>query len=257
MLLQKTGYPEENELVMCLVTNVQHHSVFCRLEEYGKSGMIHISEVSPGRIRNLKEYVEEGKVIVCKVLRISTEKGHIDLSLRRVSEMQRRNKISSMKNEQKAEKIIEYLAEVLKADAKKLYSEIWEKVSKDYDNLSDAFNDVVDKNVTFEELGLPKQLAQKLTEAVLQRLQPKEVCIKGVLSFRTTAAEGIDDIKSAVKEAIDNGAEIKYKGAGDFLLQVKARDYKAAEKLLKQSTEAAIKTLEGRGGTASFARAQA
>ena len=85
MLLKKEGFPEEDELVMCTVTQVQFHSVFVTLDEYDKGGMIHISEVSPGRIRNIRDFVREGKKIVCKVLRVNEEKGHIDLSLRRVT----------------------------------------------------------------------------------------------------------------------------------------------------------------------------
>src|SRR3989338_5359313 len=81
MLLKKEGFPEEDELVMCTVTQVQFHSVFVILDEYDKGGMIHISEVSPGRIRNIRDFVREGKKVVCKVLRVNKEKGHIDLSL--------------------------------------------------------------------------------------------------------------------------------------------------------------------------------
>jgi len=45
MFYRKEGYPEENELVLCTVTSVQYNSVFCMLDQYSKSGMIHISEV--------------------------------------------------------------------------------------------------------------------------------------------------------------------------------------------------------------------
>ena len=93
MLYKKQGFPEESELVMCTVSNIQYHSVFADLDEYGRQGMIHISEISPGRIRNIRDYVKEGKKIVCKVLRVNSERGHIDLSLRRVNEAQRKNKI--------------------------------------------------------------------------------------------------------------------------------------------------------------------
>ncbi|MEK6948847.1 MAG: S1 RNA-binding domain-containing protein, partial [Nanoarchaeota archaeon] len=60
MLLQKKGFPQEDELVLCTVTKVEFHSVFVTLDEYGKGGMIHISEVSPGRIRNIRDFVREG-----------------------------------------------------------------------------------------------------------------------------------------------------------------------------------------------------
>ena len=110
MLLKKEDFPEEDELVMCTVTKVQFHSVFVRLDEYDKSGMIHISEVSPGRIRNIRDFVKESKKIVCKVLGITKEKGHIDLSLRRVTETQKRNKVDEIKQQQKAEKILEFVS---------------------------------------------------------------------------------------------------------------------------------------------------
>ena len=128
MLYKRTGFPEEQELVLCTVTNVQGHAVFARIEEYGVTGMIHISEVAPGRIRNIREFVKEGKVIVCKVLRINTERGHIDLSLRRVTEMQKRTKTDSIKNEQRAEKIVEQLAHQLKEPIEVLYKLVAEKI---------------------------------------------------------------------------------------------------------------------------------
>ena len=106
MLLKKQGFPEDSELVLCTVTSVQFHSVFVNIDEYGKGGMIHISEVSPGRIRNIRDFVKEGKKIVCKVLKVNEEKGYIDLSLRRVNEAERRRKIEDIKKEQNAEKII-------------------------------------------------------------------------------------------------------------------------------------------------------
>jgi len=51
MLYQRKGIPEENEIVLCKVTKIYPNSVFVDLLEYAKPGMVHISEVSPGRIR--------------------------------------------------------------------------------------------------------------------------------------------------------------------------------------------------------------
>jgi len=63
MLLKKEGFPEEDELVLCTVTKIFHNGVFVDLDEYNKGGMIHISEVSPGRIRTLSDFVKEGTKI--------------------------------------------------------------------------------------------------------------------------------------------------------------------------------------------------
>ena len=92
MLLKKRGYPPEDSLVLVTVTKVNPNSVFVTLDYYeNRPGLIHISEISPGRIRNIRDFVIEGKKVVCKVLKIDQTKGHIDLSLRRVTEIQRRN----------------------------------------------------------------------------------------------------------------------------------------------------------------------
>src|SRR3990167_5161207 len=139
MLFKKQGFPEEGDLILCTVTSVQFHSVFVDMDEYGKNGMIHISEVSPGRIRNIMDFVKEGKKIVCKVLRINQEKGYIDLSLRRVNESERRRKIDDIKKEQNAEKIIEIAAGKIGIKTEQLYKEISEKVMKNHDSLHEYF----------------------------------------------------------------------------------------------------------------------
>jgi len=114
MLLNKKGFPEEGELVLCKVTKVSYNSVFANLEEYGKHGMIHISEVSPGRIRNLNDYVKLGKMVVCKILRVNQEKGHIDLSLRRVNEIKKGIKITKLSLSKKQRKLFKMLQKNLK-----------------------------------------------------------------------------------------------------------------------------------------------
>ena len=90
LLFRKKGLPEEEEIVICEVTKIYQNSVFANIIEYDKSGMLHISEVSPGRIRNIYDYVKVGKIIICKILSVNKEKGHVDLSLRRVTESQKR-----------------------------------------------------------------------------------------------------------------------------------------------------------------------
>src|SRR3989339_1517097 len=139
MLFKKQDFPEEGDLVLCTVTNVEFHSVFANLDEYGRGGLIHISEVSPGRIRNIRDFVKEGKKIVCKVLRINEEKGYIDLSLRRVNESEKRRKIDDIKKEQNAEKIVEIAAGKIGLKPNELHKEISEKIAKNYASLHEFF----------------------------------------------------------------------------------------------------------------------
>lgn len=258
MLYKKEGTPEENELVLCTITNVQHHSVFAKLDEYdNKTGMIHISEVSPGRIRNIRDYVQEGKKVVCKILRVDPVKGHIDLSLRRVNEGQKRQKQDQIKREQKAEKIIETAAKKLDKDPKSLYEEISSHVFKKYEYIYEVFEDVVSDIISLEKLGIDKKLAEDIEEIIKEKIKPPRVEIKGILSLVSYAPEGIEVIKESLKKAEIVEKEhivIKYQGAGKYGIIVNAPDYKEAEELIEKSTSAVIKEIEKRGGQGSFQR---
>lgn len=261
MLLQKDGLPPEGDLVLCTVSKIHFHSVFVTLDEYSnRSGMIHISEISPGRIRNISDFVQEGKKVVCKVLRIDEEKGHIDLSLRRVSDNQKRKKIDDLKQEQKVEKIIEFVAKQLNIDIKTLFDEVSEKLSR-YENMMLGLEDIVLGKITFESLGMDPSTAKKLTEVVMQRVKPPEVIVKGELELVSYDPEGVELVKKAIIAAEDSiqgkDATLRYKGAGRFLVEIKDTNYKSAEETLKILTDAAISTMQKAGGTAKFERKEA
>lgn len=260
MLLKKKGFPEEDELVLCNVSKVQFHSVFVSLDEYGKGGMIHISEVSPGRIRNIRDYVKEGKKVVCKVLRVNEEKGHIDLSLRRVTESQRRNKIDEIKQEQKAEKILEFVAKDLNLDVEKLFEDVTRSISEKYASLYEFFQEIVADSNAIKDSGIDTKIAKQLEEAVKSRIKEISVKIEGKLKLTSYASNGVDIVKEALKKASETGKEsisIKYLGAGTYNVVVNAKDYKEAEKLLKDSLEKALEYIRQNDGEGEFVRAEA
>ena len=234
MFYKKEGEPEESEIILCEVTKVQHTSVFVKLVEYpGKSGLLHISEVSPGRIRNIRDYVKEGKVIVCKVLKIDKKKGHIDVSLRRVNEGQRKEKVSDLKQEQKAEKIIEFVAKELKGDTKKLYDEVFSKIKKDYDHLFEAFNDYVVDKFEVSSLGLDKKTEELLSEIIKQRIKPPKVEIKAKIKIECYDADGVEKVKSILQEIEKikkNEITVYYLGAGTYMYSTEGEEYKSLEK---------------------------
>ncbi len=233
MLLKKTGFPQSEELVLCTVTGVNPHSVFCTLDEYGgRTGMIHISEVAPGRIRNIREFVQEGKKVVCKVLQVNKEKGHIDLSLRRVNQTQKTNKLNQIKQEQLAEKIIEYAAKQSGESPLTLYNKVYEKIMPTYGTIFAAFEQAATDQLNLETV-IDKKIAKLLTDAIKARIKPPQVEIGGDLKLTSYAPDGLHEIKEALALATKAGIEVRYLGAGTYHMQVIAEDYKDAEKTLK------------------------
>ena len=102
--MKYSGWPEVGELVVCQVVDIEDFGVFCDLQEYEeKRGLIHISEVASGWIKNIRDHVKKGHLVVCKILTVSESNHQIDLSLKDVNDHQRSEKIQEWKNEQKAD----------------------------------------------------------------------------------------------------------------------------------------------------------
>ena len=111
MVRKSQEWPDEGELIVGTVYKVVNYGAFANLEEYaGKEAFIHISEVSSGWVKNIRDHVRENQKIVARVLRVNPKKGHVDASLKRIREDQRTKKIQQWKIEQKAEKFLELAA---------------------------------------------------------------------------------------------------------------------------------------------------
>ena len=133
---KKRGLPSAGELVVCKVVKINPHSVFARLEEYDKEGMIHISEVSSGWVRDIRQYVKIGQDIIAKVL--NAEEG-VTLSIKRVTPHQRTQKIKEYKLDQRAEKMLELVGQKLGKTTDQAYEEVGYTMQEKFGSLYEAF----------------------------------------------------------------------------------------------------------------------
>ncbi len=255
MFYKKSTLPEPGEIVICTVKKILPNAVFVDLDEYDKEAMIHISEIAPGRIRNIREFVKEGKKIICKILNIEKTKGYVDLSLRRVTQTQRINKNNLYKQEQKCEKILEDAAKNLKIDLKKIYEKAGEKIIEKYNGLMPCFYEIVNNNLDLKKLNIEENVADKITNIVKDKIKPPEVTVSGILKIESDAPDGIELIKKALMQIKkDENAKISYISAPDYRLVVKSKDYKTAEYLIKSISSAIIEAIKKLKGKAEFIR---
>ena len=255
MLYKKHGMPEIDDLVLCKVTKIYPNSVFVNLLEYNDSGIIHISEVAPGRIRNLRDYVSVGRQIICKILRIDKERGHIDLSLRRVNSNQRREKLDEIKQEIKSESIVKNLAKRVNMPYKKLYEDLTKAIFKEYSHLHLCFKDVADGETDLISLNVSKKVADPLTEIILDKFKPKKITIEGEIKLQTYEEAGVTKIKDILTkiEKVSETITLFYLGAGRFKLVIEDFEYKPAEDNFSK-VEKILESFTDKLSTASLAR---
>lgn len=254
MFYKKKGFPEENEIVLCTIKKILPNCVFVDLEEYqNKEGVIQISEVSPGRIRNIRDFVKEGKKIICKILHVNRDRNHIDLSLRRVNQAQRINKNKEYKQEQRSEKILESLAKQNKSSLKEIYDQIGYKLIDKFETLSECFQELIKDNNILKPLNLDPILEASLIKIVKSKIKPKLIKISATLKLTTSLPNGIEVIKSTLKEINELsikdkfGCDILYAGAPNYNLTITSANYKDAEKYLEKIEKLAISEFKDKG----------
>jgi len=128
---------EQGDLVLCTVERIEKTIVFVKVlvgnEEI--DGSIITSEIAPGRIRNIRDYVVPKKRIVCKVLRISQNK-NIELSKTEYALLEYliRHKGKVLTKDQIINHVWDYDADVLPNTVEVYIGYLRNKIDKPYPN---------------------------------------------------------------------------------------------------------------------------
>jgi len=217
---------EVGDVVLCTVDRIEKTLVFVKIKGNGE-GSIVLSEVAPGRIRNLRDYIVPKKRIVCKILRIS--KNRIDLSLRRVTQKERKEVLEQDKKEKSYKAI---LKKVLGESSKKIIQEI-EKNENLYDFLEES---KIDSKELEKITG--KENSKKILN-ILKTQKNKKKKIKKEINLTTTKSNGINLIKKIFE--IFEGINVKYISAGKYSLETETEDIKTTDKNMQKMIEIAEK----------------
>lgn len=219
---------EEGDNVLCAVRDIQGTTVFVKIEDNG-DGTIVVSEIAPGRIRNLRDYVVPGKRIVCKILKI--DKNNINLSLRRVSDKEKREVMEKYEREKNSLSILKSVV--------KNAEEIAEKIKKQ-ESLHDFLQNCKENPKKLQEY-FSEEETEKICK-ILREKKEKQVEMKKEFSLSSNSPNGVVLIK---KILMPYKEKINYLAAGRFVIKIKSQDYKKAnsesQKILQEIEEKAKK----------------
>jgi len=221
LIMARQKQYEEGDVVLCTVKNIVGTTVFVKIDGNGE-GSIVLSEIAPGRIRNLRDYVVPNKKIVCKVLK--KEEDHYQLSLRRVSTKEKQKVMDEYKKEKSSEMI---LKGILKEKCPLVLEKIKEPI---YDFLQKA-----KENPKLLEKICTKEEAKRILK-VLKQKKEKEKEIKKEFFLRSNAPDGIKKIKK-ILDIKKNNLIIKYLGSSKFSLGIKLKDLRKADSLADEILE--------------------
>jgi translation initiation factor 2 subunit 1 len=258
----KKDYPDEGELVVGTVVKVQNFGAFITLDEYPeKEGFIHIAEIATGWVKRIRNHIKEKQKVVCKVMHVDTTKNHIDLSLKRVNEHQKRDKIQEWKNSQKSKKLIEMVSKQIGNTVDQCYNEFANDLIKKYGSLYAAFEEAAYDPETLKKDGFHGDWLKEFEAVAKTNISIPYVDIKGYISVTSWLPDGVNHIRNVLTEAEKSEYEdveikIKYIGAPQYIISVKAPDYKIAEEEMKKAVDKIKESMKKYYGSCEFHRKQ-
>lgn len=260
MAAKKTEWPEAGELIIATIQSVTDFGAYANLDEYEKRGLLHVSEISSSWIRNIHDFVREGQKVVLKVLRVDMEKGHIDLSLRRVTKRERIEKMMYWKKERKADALLRDVAEKTGVSVDEVYKKAGEPVEKEY-GLYEGFEKAAKEgSEVLTKIGVAEELASAFAEVAKERIRVPMVKVKGIIELRCAKPNGAKIIKEAFMNAkkTEKSKEGKFHfyvvAAPKYAIEVMAENYKSAEDILQKVAQSVVSSVDKAGGQGTFRR---
>jgi translation initiation factor 2 subunit 1 len=246
-----TELPENNELVLATVKKIMPYGAFLELTEYNKhEAFLHISEVAPRWIKNIHEFISEGQRLVVKVHRVDKEKNQIDVSLKRVNEEEKKNKLAQVSFEKRAQKLIEVA--VKESKSKLSADEVKSRIEEEYGDLFSCLKECSEKGEpAIKDIDLPKAVKASIVEIAKKNIKKQVVSVGGIITLSCSGSDGLETIKKALTIK-DKDVEILYLGAPRYKISLKTMDYKTGEKKLSSIVESIEEFAEKNHCTFSF-----
>jgi len=259
--LSPADFPEVGELVVATCTKITTHGGYFSIENYEvlgeTAGFVHISELSRTWVRNIRKHIREGQKTVCRVMRVTVQRQEVDLSIRRVSDSQKRETLQLHKQELRARGIIKAIGERLNLNIDETTTKIIEPLESKYGNLFSVLEMARDEGESvITSVGLSKEIAEEIVSTATKELERASVSLSGKAKISSYDPEGVDIIKEAFEVASD--ATLKKKAidvsvhvisAPEYKIVIDADDWKNAEKYWSIFQETFIKTFKKKSTT--------
>ena len=214
---------KEEDLVLCTVKKVTNTITFVELPN-GQEGTIISSEIAPGRIKLMRQYVVPNKKVVCKILNISGN--NINLSLRRVNSKEKKEVMQSFKQTQA-------INVAFKQIFKENENKIEEKILKDYENLEDFVNSAKNEESLILKY-IPKENEEAIKKVINKKRKNEE--LKQNINIKCLEDDGVKRIKKIFNLENEN-ITITYISAGKFKLKLTVEDFKQGKKEMAEILE--------------------
>jgi translation initiation factor 2 subunit 1 len=238
--METQNTPKVGELVIANVTKISKFGAYCRLPEYKDLEVfLPIKEISSGWIKNIREHIHEGQKLVCTVTFFDKEKGTIDISLKRVSPGNSKEKIRSYNLEKRLAAL--FLQSIKMAKEQPNKEAMITTAISEFGTYTNLVQNATNNTKEYEQSKLPKKIKDAIIKVLESNKKQKKYLVSYIATIYTyNTLSGASELKSIMSSIKDLGVQIKYVGAPKYRLMAESEDYAMAEAKIK-SVEDLIK----------------
>ncbi|MGC9106091.1 MAG: translation initiation factor IF-2 subunit alpha [Thermoprotei archaeon] len=199
MIYPRKPIPDDGEILIATVKKVFDQGAYVTLDEYaGLEAYLPWIEVSSRWVRNIRDVLSEGRKIVVKVIRVDRKKGTVDVSLKKVTEDEKKKKMLQWKRLQRTDKILEIVSQKLKVSEKQAWEEVAWRLESKYN--TDAFSAlekaIKEGDKVLRDAGVPEMWIKPLMEEVGKHIEEKRYKVFQIVTVRSSAPDGVERIKA-------------------------------------------------------------
>jgi len=222
---KRRGLPSQGEIVIAKIVKINPNSAFAQLSEYNVEGMIHISEVASGWVRDIRHFVKPNQ----EVAAIVTRQEPLSLSLKRASSQQRAQKLKEYNMEKRAEKMLEIVGQKLGKTLEQSYDEVGFLLQERFGSMYEAFKESLSKREKLEKV-LPKEWVDAIVEVAEKSIEQKEFEFTAKLFLRSYASNGVEAIREMLQKVEHAKLDVRYIAAPQYLVKYRTLDPKKGGK---------------------------
>lgn len=236
--MEYSNTPVIGELVIAQVAKVAQFGAYCRLPEYGgREAYLPIREVSSGWIKNIREFIHEGQTLVCKVTLYDKERNSVDISLKKVTPKESKDKIGVYNLEKRLSGLLQQAA---KQAGIPQNDEILEKLHSQFGTYANLFQQAASDPEETEQLKIPKKLKEEIHKVIEANRRERKYEVSYSVTLQTYNTEsGASELRDILAQATGNGVDVSYISAPKYRFSSEGKDYAEAESKIKKA-EAAI-----------------
>jgi translation initiation factor 2 subunit 1 len=235
--MESQNVPKVGELVIANVTKISKFGAYCRLPEYNDLEVfLPIKEVSSGWIKNIREYIHEGEKLVCSITFYDKEKGTIDISLKRVSPSNSKEKIRTYNLEKRL--IALFLQAMKMAKEQPNKEQIIKMAISEFGTYTNLVQNATASTPEFEQSKLPKKLKDAIIKVLESNKKQKRYIVSYIATIYTyNTLSGASELKGLMSSIKSLGVDVRYVGAPKYRFLAEGGDYSMAEAKIKSAEE--------------------